>query len=63
MRYKLLPCSDEQFVQCRNDLPAFLAERSYKITELLDWDGDYLERMQNDRRSPYFERRVERCMT
>jgi hypothetical protein len=59
----LLPRSGYEFIQCSNDLLAFLAKRSHNIAELLDWDGDYFERMQDYRRTLYFECRVETRMT
>ena len=60
---RLLPRSRQELIQCRNDLLTFIAQRFYKIAELIHWYRDYLERMQHDRRSPYFESGVEAGVT
>jgi hypothetical protein len=59
----LLPRLGQEFVQCRDDLLTFMGQRFDKIAELLDGDGDYFERMQDDRRSAYLESRIEIRMT
>jgi hypothetical protein len=60
---QLLPCSGQEFIQRRDDLPTFVAQRLYKIAELVNRYGDYLERMQDYGRSPDLEGRIEARMT
>ena len=51
----LLPRAGQKFVQCRKDLLTFVARRLHKIANLVDRDGDYLERMCSSENDPILE--------
>jgi len=48
----------QELIQSRGDLPSFAAQAFDKIAKLLDWNGDYFERMQDYRGPAYPEGRI-----